>query len=64
MNNSPILMWFRRDLRLGDHDALSAACKMGRPVIPVFIHDDQVATLGAAPIVLQIRVRSQCMVRP
>ncbi len=49
MNNSPILMWFRRDLRLGDHDALSAACKTGRPVIPVFIHDDQIATLGAAP---------------
>ncbi|MEO0917968.1 MAG: deoxyribodipyrimidine photo-lyase [Pseudomonadota bacterium] len=49
MSNSPIILWFRRDLRLGDHAALSAACATGRPVIPVFIHDDQVAGLGAAP---------------
>ncbi len=49
MRKSPILMWFRRDLRLGDHVALTAACATGRPVIPVFIHDDQVAALGAAP---------------
>ena len=47
--NSPIIMWFRRDLRLADHAALTAACATGRPVIPVFIHDDQVTTLGAAP---------------
>ena len=49
MSNTPILMWFRRDLRLGDHAALTAACATGRPVIPVFIHDDEVAGLGAAP---------------
>ncbi len=49
MSKSPILMWFRRDLRLGDHEALTAACRSGRPVIPVFIHDDLVAGLGAAP---------------
>ena len=49
MSNSPILLWFRRDLRLGDHAALTAAVKTGRPVIPVFIHDDLVAGLGAAP---------------
>ncbi len=48
-DTSPILIWFRRDLRLSDHPALSAACDTGRPVIPVFIHDDQVASLGAAP---------------
>ena len=46
---SPILVWFRRDLRLSDHAALGAACATGRPVIPVFIHDDQSAALGAAP---------------
>ena len=50
MSNSPILMWFRRDLRLGDHVALSAAVATGRPVIPIFIHDDLVARLGAAPM--------------
>jgi deoxyribodipyrimidine photo-lyase len=42
-------MWFRRDLRLSDHSALAAACKTGRPVIPLFIHDDQSEALGAAP---------------
>lgn len=42
------LLWLRRDLRLSDHPALTAACAAG-PVIPVFIHDDTVANLGAAP---------------
>ncbi len=37
---SPILLWFRRDLRLSDHPALSAACSSGRPVIPVFLLDE------------------------
>ena len=48
-DTSPILMWFRRDLRLSDHAALRAACKSGRPVIPVFVHDALVDDLGAAP---------------
>ena len=42
------LLWLRRDLRLGDHPALLAACARGGPVIPVFIHDASVARLGAA----------------
>ena len=42
-------MWFRRDLRLSDHPALLAACKSGRPVVPVFILDDLADGLGAAP---------------
>ena len=46
---SPILMWFRRDLRLGDHEALTAACAADCPVIPVFIHDELSESLGAAP---------------
>ncbi len=46
---SPILLWYRRDLRLSDHPALDAACRSGRPVIPVFICDDLVETLGQAP---------------
>ncbi len=45
---SPIILWFRRDLRLGDHEALAAACRTGRPVLPVFIHDETVDALGAA----------------
>jgi deoxyribodipyrimidine photo-lyase len=42
-------MWFRRDLRLADHAALTAAVQSGRPVIPVFIHDAHLEQLGAAP---------------
>ena len=49
MTTAPILLWYRRDLRLSDHPALSAAIQSGRPVIPVFIRDDGVETLGAAP---------------
>ena len=48
-DKSAILMWFRRDLRLGDHAALTAACETGRPVIPVFIHDELTDAMGAAP---------------
>jgi deoxyribodipyrimidine photo-lyase len=48
-NSSPILVWFRRDLRLSDHAALTQACATGRPVIPVFIRDGSVDALGAAP---------------
>ena len=48
MTDTPILLWFRRDLRLSDHPALSEACAAGRPVIPVFVHDDVVEGTGAA----------------
>ncbi len=48
MGKAPVIVWFRRDLRLGDHPALCAAAEGGRPVVPVFIHDETVAALGAA----------------
>ncbi|WP_136441306.1 cryptochrome/photolyase family protein [Pacificoceanicola onchidii] len=48
-HTSPILVWIRRDLRLSDHAALFNASKSGRPVIPVFIRDESVDGLGAAP---------------
>jgi len=48
-DTSPILVWFRRDLRLTDHPALSAAAQTGRPIIPVFINDSLVEDLAAAP---------------
>jgi deoxyribodipyrimidine photo-lyase len=35
----PIIMWFRQDLRVSDHAALSAAAAAG-PVLPVYILDD------------------------
>jgi len=34
------IVWFRRDLRLTDNPALSAAAARG-PVIPVYIHDEE-----------------------
>ncbi|MBI1208145.1 MAG: deoxyribodipyrimidine photo-lyase [Azospirillum sp.] len=37
----PVLVWFRRDQRLADHPALAAAAASGRPVIPVYIHEDE-----------------------
>ncbi|MFB9150232.1 cryptochrome/photolyase family protein [Roseovarius ramblicola] len=47
-DQTPVIAWLRRDLRLTDNPALRAACAGGGPVIPVFIHDDSVAALGAA----------------
>ncbi|MEE2524985.1 deoxyribodipyrimidine photo-lyase [Hyphobacterium sp. HN65] len=38
---SPVIVWFRQDLRIKDNPALSAAAESGRPVIPVFILDDE-----------------------
>jgi deoxyribodipyrimidine photo-lyase len=35
------ILWFRRDLRLADQAALMAAAASGKPVIPVFILDDE-----------------------
>jgi deoxyribodipyrimidine photo-lyase len=46
---APIILWFRRDLRLSDHPALTEAVASGRPVIPVFLYDEVVETHGAAP---------------
>lgn len=37
---SPVIVWFRQDLRLADHPALTAAAKSGAPVIPLYIRDD------------------------
>ncbi|MFP7572086.1 cryptochrome/photolyase family protein [Marivita sp. S2033] len=45
----PTLVWIRRDLRMSDHAALSAAVARGGPVVPVFVCDDLVTGLGAAP---------------
>lgn len=46
----PILLWLRRDLRLHDNPALSAAAATGCPVIPVYIHDAVSAARGAAAL--------------
>jgi len=36
----PVILWFRRDLRLGDNPALAAAIDTGRPILSVYILDE------------------------
>jgi len=45
---APLILWFRRDLRLDDHPMLAAAVAQGRPLIPVFILDPETEGQGAA----------------
>lgn len=49
LSTAPLILWFRRDLRLDDLPMLSAALATGRPLIPVFILDPETEGLGAAP---------------
>jgi deoxyribodipyrimidine photo-lyase len=44
----PIIVWFRRDLRLADHPALCSAALGGGGVVPVYVLDDE--TPGAYAI--------------
>ncbi len=48
---TPALLWFRQDLRLSDNPALHAAAAAGRPLLPVYVLDDESAgrwALGGA----------------
>ena len=45
---APLILWFRRDLRLDDHPMLAAALAQGRPLIPLFILDPETEAQGAA----------------
>ena len=36
-----VLVWFRRDLRLGDNPALHSALQYAEPIVPVYIHDTE-----------------------
>lgn len=38
---TPIIVWFRQDLRLRDNPALIAAHETGKPVLPLYILDDE-----------------------
>lgn len=49
MAQSATLFWLRRDLRRADHPGWHAALEGGGPVIPVFLFDEVVDALGAAP---------------
>ena len=48
---APVILWFRKDLRLDDNGALTAAAQSGRPVICLYIREpksDRAGPLGAA----------------
>jgi deoxyribodipyrimidine photo-lyase len=49
MSDRPLILWFRRDLRLADQPMLAAAVATGRPLVPVFLLDPETEALGAAP---------------
>lgn len=38
----PGIVWFRRDLRLHDHPALTDALRSGRPIVPLFVLDPRI----------------------
>ncbi|MDB2437690.1 DNA photolyase family protein [Hellea sp.] len=49
MSKVPIIVWFRRDLRVADNPALSEAAKTGRPVICLYVFEtDKERELGGA----------------
>ena len=49
--DGPSIVWFRDDLRLGDNPALQAAIERGRPIVAVFVLDEEspgIRPLGGA----------------
>ena len=49
MATKPVILWFRRDLRLHDNPALNHAAETGRPILPVYILDEHFERpMGAA----------------
>jgi deoxyribodipyrimidine photo-lyase len=49
MTKPPLIWWVRRDFRLCDNLALSAAVATGHPVIALFVHDECSSALKPAP---------------
>ena len=49
MTDRPLILWFRRDLRLADQPMLAAAVATGRPLLPLFVLDPETEAIGAAP---------------
>ncbi len=39
-DSAPSIMWFRRDLRMSDNPALTAACARGAPVVCLYVLDE------------------------
>ncbi len=64
---TPLIVWFRQDLRLSDHPALLAALLQGQPVIPLYIWDTEPAAdwrMGGADRVwldASLRTLQECL---
>jgi deoxyribodipyrimidine photo-lyase len=41
MTDTPAIVWYRQDLRIGDQPALAVAAASGRPVLPLYVLDDE-----------------------
>lgn len=39
--SGPVIVWLRRDLRLQDNSAFAAAFISGRPIVPVYVFDEE-----------------------
>ncbi len=50
LTSSPVLVWFRDDLRLSDHAALTAAAARGAPVICLYVLGPHGATAAGRPL--------------
>ena len=66
MPTPPVIVWFRRDLRLADNPALSHAVETGRPIVPVYVWDNGpgVRRIGAASrwwLDKSLRALDQCL---
>ncbi len=46
---APVIVWFRRDLRLRDHAALIAARATARPLLALFVLDPKLISASGAP---------------
>ena len=44
----PVIVWFRDDLRIADHPALHAALEHGRPIVAVYVLDEE--SVGVRPL--------------
>ena len=44
-SQNPTIVWLRRDLRISDHPALAAALALGRPVLALWILDEETSGL-------------------
>jgi deoxyribodipyrimidine photo-lyase len=48
-SEAPVVLWFRRDLRVGDHAALLAASERSKSVLALYVLDDALLAPAGAP---------------